>query len=251
MGNAVGKGLESIVLSGLIALLGLGCDDPAQSRSAPVKSDVVSGDTTMSAVSIESAELQVGRDRVHYLVAGPAGGPAVVLLHGASFQAKTWQDIGTLQELASAGYRAYAIDLPGHGQTRRFRVEAERFLEDVLEGLEVDRPVVVSPSMSGAYALPLVTGHPSRVAGYVAVAPVAIDRYRDRLERITAPTLAIWGENDRVVPQEHADLLVDSALHARKVIIPGAGHASYMNDAQTFHRELLKFLDEVFGGDEP
>jgi len=198
-------------------------------------------------VSIESAHVEVAKHRVHYLVAGPEKGHAVVLLHGASFQARTWEQVGTLQELALAGYRVFAIDLPGHGQTPRFRVDPETFLADLLDALKIDKPVVVSPSMSGGYALPLVTGRPTRVAGYVAVAPVGIDRYRNRLERITAPTLAIWGENDRVVPLKHADLLVESVVRGRKVIIPNAGHAPYMNDAPAFNHELLGFLKEVFG----
>ena len=102
--------------------------------------------------------------------------------------------------------------------------------------------MIVSPSLSGWFALPLVTGEPDRVAGFVAISPVGIRRYKDHLRRITAPVLAVWCEHDEVIPQERADLLVNSVEQGCKVIIPGGSHAPYMSDPTAFHDELLRFL---------
>jgi abhydrolase domain-containing protein 14 len=197
-------------------------------------------------LEIQSRWAEVETSGVHCLIEGREDGPPIVLLHGASFQAETWKQIGTMKALAEAGYLAYAVDLPGFGKSPAVHGPLRDWLRSLLDNLGIPTSVVVAPSMSGRFAFPLVIGDPERVAGFVAVAPVAILEYQEALSRISAPVLAVWGEHDRIIPQSHADALIQAVQKGRKVVIPGGSHAPYMSDPVRFHSELLEFLSEAW-----
>ncbi len=45
-----------------------------------------------------------------------------------------------------------------------------------------------------------------------------------RAAAISSPTLVVWGEKDRVVPDTHAQLIAGAIPGARSEVLPGAGH---------------------------
>ena len=200
---------------------------------------------------VTARDIDVHGQRLHLLAAGPTGGPAVLLLHGAAFSSATWRELGTLDRLAAEGFRAVAIDLPGFGGSTPATAQPKTFLFDALPSLDIERPVIVSPSMSGRFAFPLIVDRPTSVAGFVPVAPVGIDAYADRLRAVRVPTLIVWGGRDRVIPVDQADRLAQSLAGSQKLILPGASHPCYLDQPDAFHAALLAFLREVPRPTEP
>lgn len=192
-------------------------------------------------MEVASKFTTIAGKQVHYLFT-PGRGLTIVLLHGARFASVTWQETGTLEALASAGYQAFAVDLPGFGESESASTAPVGWLRNLFDQLGIERPVLLAASMSGGYALPFVIAHPERVTGFVGVAPVSIPAYQERLHVITVPVLAIWGEQDQIVPLSDAELLVSSVKRGQLVMIPKGQHAAYKSDPALFNRELLQFM---------
>jgi pimeloyl-ACP methyl ester carboxylesterase len=184
----------------------------------------------------------VGATEVHARRAGDPSDPGVLLLHGARFSSADWEELGTLAALAGAGLHAVAVDLPGFGQSPPHETpEPEAFLGDLLSALELERPVLVSPSMSGRFSLPFAALHPERLAGLVPVGAVASAGDLEALAAVELPMLVVWGEQDEVIPLEQGRTLAAAMPSAALWIVLGASHACYLDAPEEFHARLIAF----------
>lgn len=66
--------------------------------------------------------------------------------------------------------------------------------------------------------------------------------YRHVLPTIVAPTLVIWGSEDRVLPRAESERLAAGIPGARLAIIEGAGHAANQERPEEFNRLVRAFL---------
>lgn len=118
----------------------------------------------------EFVEVPSTGGRAHALVSGE--GPAVVMVSGIGTPGAMWAPL--MAELA--GFRLFAVDLPAYGLTDTtsgfaddLRRNAVQFLEEVIDGLNLDRPAFVANSLGSLWANWLALDRPRRVAALVHV----------------------------------------------------------------------------------
>jgi pimeloyl-ACP methyl ester carboxylesterase len=95
-------------------LVMIGCAEAQTSKAKPADVPAIEPGTNTSFGSLK--QIDAGVLNVGYAEAGPADGPAVILLHGWPYDIHSFVDVAPL--LASAGYRVIVPHLRGHGTTR-------------------------------------------------------------------------------------------------------------------------------------
>ncbi|KZS68842.1 epoxide hydrolase [Mycobacterium kansasii] len=127
--------------------------------------------TTMPALDgVEHRFVDVGDDvTIHVADAGPADGPAVMLVHG--FPENWWEWHELIGPLAADGYRVLCPDLRGAGwssapRSRYLKSEMADDLAAVLDRLGVEKVKLVAHDWGGPVAFIMMLRHPGKVTGF-------------------------------------------------------------------------------------
>lgn len=185
--------------------------------------------------------------RIRYLHKGE--GIPFVLLHGFSFHAGTWTEIGLFDDL-SLHYSVYAFDMPygPKSESDKFdasdRDEYAEFLLRIFETLTITKPFLIGASISGEVALRyLAMGNPAKAC--VVAGPANVKSLGSSLEKITVPLLALWGENDTISPPNNGRIIADSVEKSEVYILKGAGHACYLDKPEEFKAIVREFIQDI------
>ena len=121
---------------------------------------------------MERIEFRVGDVALVADASGPSEGQPVLFLHGGGQTRQSWGN--AVNEAAARGFRAYAIDLRGHGESGWSldgRYGLNRFAEDVRAvATRMDQaPVLVGASLGGIASLLVAASPPPEIAGLVLV----------------------------------------------------------------------------------
>ncbi|HEV3459098.1 MAG TPA: alpha/beta hydrolase [Thermoanaerobaculia bacterium] len=121
-------------------------------------------------------QIDAGVVNVGYAEAGPAGGPAVILLHGWPYDIHSFVEVAPL--LASAGYRVIVPHLRGYGTTRFLSNDAVRNgqpsavaldLVALMDALKIQKAILAGFDWGGRSADIVAALWPERCKGLVSV----------------------------------------------------------------------------------
>jgi pimeloyl-ACP methyl ester carboxylesterase len=70
--------------------------------------------------------------------------------------------------------------------------------------------------------------------------PLGNTKLEKRLPLITAPTLLLWGEQDRIMPRSYADRFAAGIAGKTEIrVIPGAGHLAELDQPEAAAEAIL------------
>ena len=192
----------------------------------------------MALAGIHSRSTVVDEIRVHYDVAGPAGGSPVVLVHGLGGRAEDWVNLAPY--LARAGYRVYMPDLPGYGRSAdpanfSYSVPDEAdVVVGFMDAMGLKQVDLGGWSMGGWIVEWIASRHPERI---------------HRLVLFDAAGLSVKPEwnTDLFMPQDAAQIdQLDALLMPHPPKLPGFVAADILrisrNHAWVIHRALDSML---------
>lgn len=197
-------------------------------------------------LTITEKEIRIDKGTVHCLTGGNRGTKDILLLHGKKFNADTWRDLRTLHELGEAGFHAVALDMPGYGKSPAAEIDEKTVIRSFIQAEQLDRPILLGPSMGGEIALEFALAHPQLVGGLILVGAVGVAEKKEQLSKIKMPTLVIWGENDAIAPLADGELLAKEIKRAQLIVFENASHPCYLDHPDRWHAELINYLKSKF-----
>lgn len=136
-------------------------------------------------------------------------------------------------------------------------------MQDILQGrstsgIEYRKFILVTPSMSGKYSMPMLAGDdkdeqaekllPFSMVGCVTVAPVHTEQISvENFKKVSIPVEIVYGELDKGLGLQSQNRLKNIPQHKIDVI-DGGKHACYLDNRQLFHQIIVQYLNEYFSG---
>jgi pimeloyl-ACP methyl ester carboxylesterase len=175
----------------------IGSANAQASQTSPADVPTTRPGTNTSFASLK--QVDAGLLNVGYAEAGPADGPAVVLLHGWPYDIHSYVDVAPL--LASAGYRVIVPYLRGYGTTRFLSDETFRNGQQsvvavdiiaLMDALKIKRAIIGGYDWGARTAAIIAALWPERCKALVSVSGYLIGSIKANLEPLPPKAEFAW-----------------------------------------------------------
>ena len=175
----------------------IGSVNAQASQKSPADVPTIRPGTNTSFASLK--QIDAGLLNVGYAEAGPADGPAVVLLHGWPYDIHSYVDVAPL--LASAGYRVIVPYLRGYGTTRFLSSETLRNGQQsvvavdiiaLMDALKIKRAIIGGYDWGARTAAIIAALWPERCKALVSVSGYLIGSIKANLEPLPPKAEFAW-----------------------------------------------------------
>jgi len=192
---------------------------------------------------LEDKFVDIDGSKIHYIEAG--NGTPFLFVHGARFNARTYEESGTIDVVSGSGFRAISIDFPGYGKSENMDINLSDFIAKFIDAMKLEPGVVLGASMGGEAVVGFAVKYPEKFKALVLAGAVGVSEYEDQLNKIAdKPMLLMWGKNDMVSPVTNYQLLMKYNKNAEFYNV-GRQHACYLDDNKSFNEHIEEFLKKI------
>lgn len=156
----------------------------------------------------------------------------------AATMAATYPDrVGRLILVDAAGFKAMFEGEP----PVNFYPTTVAEMSNLLDHVRFDPDTHTDEHAQKALAASMASGD-AQAAAAVGAGMYGSERLEDVADRITTPTLVIWGAEDRLFPAGIADLVAGHIQGSKRLLIPSASHFPQLDNPAVFNAAVADFL---------
>jgi pimeloyl-ACP methyl ester carboxylesterase len=167
----------------------------------------------------------------------------------AAFAIAHPQKVDKLVLVSAAGYSAkrYGGQELSKGLYSILNPSTTADMKRLFEAIFYEKQYSTDSFVTQAFAQKMKKGDGYTINSFIDSILRGEDLIDDKVKTIKAPTLVIWGREDKLTPPAMADAFAQDIPGAQKVMIEKCGHAAHIEKAEFFNNTLLKFLDGESG----
>ncbi len=230
------RNIEPLVDAGYRVLL---LDCPGFGQSDPIVADVQRGLFNARAVKALMDRLDINRAN---LVGNSMGGASAM-----NFALEHPDRLDKMVLMGPGGLGPSIVQpMPLEGVRCMFQLYREPTYDNYLRMLDVfvydPKAITEDLRQSRWQAIQANLVHLHNFGASMARVPLAAWDVSPRAPEMKAPTLLVWGRDDRFVPLDHALKLLYTLPDARLHVLPRCGHWAQWEQADAFNRLVIDFL---------